>query len=77
MKKGIAGTARFSRHGLLGNEILEAEDFPETLRRFGADKVTACQTLRAEFGDPDLTGPVPGVKAEGLFATGCSAAVAP
>ncbi|MFJ4283143.1 HD domain-containing protein [Streptomyces massasporeus] len=114
----------YIRHGLLGHEILEAEGFPETLRRFcshhtgvgltrqditsqglplphadyvaeteeerlvmyadkfhtksrpsvflspdayavhigrfGADKVTAFEALRAEFGDPELNGPVPG-----------------
>ncbi len=118
----------YIRHGLLGHEILEAEGFPENLRRFcshhtgvgltrqdivsqglplppadyvavteeerlvmyadkfhtksrpsaylspdeyaahirrfGADKVTAFQALRAEFGDPDLTGPVPGFGTE-------------
>ncbi|MFJ4534946.1 HD domain-containing protein [Streptomyces tibetensis] len=114
----------YIRHGLLGHEILEAEGFPEALRRFcshhtgvgltrqdivsqglplpsadyvavteeerlvmyadkfhtksrpsvflspdeyaahirrfGEDKVIAFQALRAEFGDPDSTGPVPG-----------------
>ena len=114
----------YIRHGLLGHEILEAEGFPEAVRRFcshhtgvgltrhdivsqalplppadyvavteeerlvmyadkfhsksrpsvflspdefaarvlrfGADKVTAFDALRAEFGDPDLTGGVPG-----------------
>ncbi|GGV52447.1 HD domain-containing protein [Streptomyces griseoflavus] len=113
----------YIRHGLLGHEILEAEGFPEPLRRFcshhtgvgltrhdvidqglplppadylavtpeerlvmyadkfhsksrpsafltpdeyatyvrrfGDDKVTAFHALRAEFGDPDLTRPVP------------------
>ncbi|GGS41119.1 hypothetical protein GCM10010270_08680 [Streptomyces violaceus] len=57
--------------------FLSPDEYAAHVRRFGADKVTAFQTLRAEFGDPDLTGPVPGVEAEGLFATGCSAAVAP
>ncbi len=114
----------YIRHGLLGHEILEAEGFPENLRRFcshhtgvgltrqdivsqglplppadyvavteeerlvmyadkfhtksrplaflspdeyaahvgrfGADKVTAFQALRTEFGDPVLERPVPG-----------------
>ncbi|MFE7812095.1 HD domain-containing protein [Streptomyces sp. NPDC057433] len=114
----------YVRHGLLGQEILEEEGFPEALcrfcshhtgvgitrhdivrqglplppadytaatqeerlvmyadkfhsksrpsaflspdayavhvRRFGEEKVTAFQALRAEFGDPDLTRPVPG-----------------
>ncbi|MEU9568808.1 HD domain-containing protein [Streptomyces massasporeus] len=113
----------YIRHGLLGHEILEAEGFPEALRRFcshhtgvgltrhdivrqglplppadyvaetaeerlvmyadkfhtksrpstflspdeyaahvrrfGEHKVIAFQALRAEFGDPDSTGPVP------------------
>ncbi|MFI6370404.1 HDIG domain-containing metalloprotein [Streptomyces sp. NPDC050546] len=125
--------ANYIRHGLLGHEILEAEGFPEILRRFcshhtgvgltrhdiesqglplppadylavteeeslvmyadkfhtksrpsvflspdeyaahvrrfGADKVTAFQALRAEFGDPDLTGPVPGAGAGGSATT--------
>ncbi|MFF7734161.1 HD domain-containing protein [Streptomyces sp. NPDC007984] len=119
----------YIRHGMLGHEILEAEGFPDVLRRFcshhtgvgltrhdiadqglplppadylaetaeeklvmyadkfhtksrpsaflspdecaahigrfGADKVTAFQALRAQFGDPDLTGPVPGSKVKG------------
>jgi uncharacterized protein len=118
----------YIRHGLLGHQILEAEGFPETLRRFcshhtgvgltrhdiesqslplppadylaeteeerlvmyadkfhtksrpsvflspdeyathvrrfGEDKVTAFQALRAEFGEPVLTGPVPGFGTE-------------
>ncbi|MEV3967795.1 HD domain-containing protein [Streptomyces sp. NPDC050698] len=39
---------------------LTADEYAAHVRRFGADKVTAFQALRAEFGDPDLTGPVPG-----------------
>ncbi|MGC2996896.1 HD domain-containing protein [Streptomyces sp. G35A] len=120
---GSLDHANYIRHGLLGHEILEAEGFPETLRRFcshhtgvgvtkddvlrqglplppadylavtdeerlvmyadkfhsksrpsvflspdeyaahvrrfGEDKVTAFESLRAEFGDPKLTVPVP------------------
>ncbi|NJP49792.1 HD domain-containing protein [Streptomyces sp. SBST2-5] len=123
-KDGRLDHANYIRHGLLGQEILESEGFPETLcrfcshhtgvgvtrqdierqnlplppadyvaetqeerlvmyadkfhsksrpsefllpdryatevRRFGEDKVAAFQALRDEFGDPDLTGPVPG-----------------
>ncbi|MGW0988361.1 HD domain-containing protein [Streptomyces sp. NPDC002486] len=124
----------YIRHGLLGHEILEAEGFPEAVRRFcshhtgvgltrhdivsqalplppadyvavteeerlvmyadkfhsksrpsvflspdefaarvlrfGADKVTAFDALRAEFGDPDLTGGVPGFGTVGDTAAG-------
>ncbi|GAA2315957.1 HD domain-containing protein [Streptomyces hawaiiensis] len=128
----------YIRHGLLGHEILEAEGFPETLRRFcshhtgvgltrqdivsqalplppadyvavteeerlvmyadkfhtksrpsvflsadeyaahvrrfGTDKVTAFHALRAEFGDPDLTGLVPRIEAgEGTTTTAVQA----
>ncbi|MFC9503345.1 HD domain-containing protein [Streptomyces sp. NPDC057002] len=44
--------------------FLSPDEYAAHVRRFGADKVTAFQALRAEFGDPDLTGPVPGVGAE-------------
>ncbi|MEU6468063.1 HD domain-containing protein [Streptomyces massasporeus] len=131
--EGRLDHSNYIRHGLLGHEILEAEGFGETLRRFcshhtgvgltrhdivsqglplppadyvaeteeerlvmyadkfhtksrpsaflspveyaahvrrfGADKVTAFEALRAEFGDPDLARPVPGFEAEGGAAT--------
>ena len=39
---------------------LSPDEYAAHIGRFGADKVTAFQALRAEFGDPDLSGTVPG-----------------
>ncbi|MFJ4624538.1 HD domain-containing protein [Streptomyces sp. NPDC088812] len=39
--------------------FLSADEYAAHVRRFGEDKVTAFQALRAEFGDPDLAVPVP------------------
>ncbi|MBT3154282.1 HD domain-containing protein [Streptomyces sp. CHD11] len=39
--------------------FLTPGEYATHVRRFGEDKVTAFQALRAAFGDPDLTGPVP------------------
>ncbi|GGW35082.1 HD domain-containing protein [Streptomyces griseoloalbus] len=38
---------------------LSPDEYAAHVRRFGEDKVTAFHALRAEFGDPDLTSPVP------------------
>ncbi|MFB6849196.1 HDIG domain-containing metalloprotein [Streptomyces sp. NPDC056373] len=129
--------ANYIRHGLLGHEILEAEGFPEALRRFcshhtgvgltrhdivsqalplppadfvavteeerlvmyadkfhtksrpsvllspdeyaayvrrfGEDKVTAFEALRSEFGEPDLTGGLPGFEPGDATATSVQA----
>ncbi|MFE0551141.1 HD domain-containing protein [Streptomyces pilosus] len=42
---------------------LTPDEYASHVRRFGEDKVTAFHDLRAEFGDPDLTRPVPCVEA--------------
>ncbi|MEU9591739.1 HD domain-containing protein [Streptomyces sp. NPDC048219] len=39
--------------------FLTPDEYASHVRRFGEQKVTAFQALRAEFGDPDLTVPVP------------------
>ncbi|AZM58872.1 MULTISPECIES: HD domain-containing protein [unclassified Streptomyces] len=39
--------------------FLTPDEYAEHLRRFGEDKVTAFQALRAEFGDPGLPATVP------------------
>ncbi|GGQ56880.1 HD domain-containing protein [Streptomyces flaveolus] len=39
--------------------FLTAGEYASQVRRFGEEKVTAFQALRAEFGDPDLAVPVP------------------
>jgi uncharacterized protein len=39
---------------------LSPGEYAAHIRRFGEDKVTAFEALRAEFGDPDLVRPVPG-----------------
>ncbi|MES9525559.1 HD domain-containing protein [Streptomyces capoamus] len=39
---------------------LTPDEYATHIRRFGEDKVTAFHALRTEFGDPDLSGPVPG-----------------
>ncbi|MFJ5994954.1 HD domain-containing protein [Streptomyces sp. NPDC092370] len=44
--------------------FLSPDAYAAHVRRFGADKVTAFQALRTEFGDPVLAGPVPGFGAE-------------
>ncbi|MEV7788207.1 HD domain-containing protein [Streptomyces sp. NPDC088106] len=41
--------------------FLTPDEYAAHVRRFGEDKVTAFQALRAAFGDPDLTRPVPRV----------------
>ncbi|MFI1417662.1 HD domain-containing protein [Streptomyces sp. NPDC020731] len=40
--------------------FLTPDEYAAHVRRFGEEKVTAFQALRAEFGDPDLDRPVPG-----------------
>ena len=35
--------------------FITPQDFTADVRRFGADKVTAFEAMRARFGDPDLT----------------------
>ncbi|MFD7699936.1 HD domain-containing protein [Streptomyces caelestis] len=40
--------------------FLSPDAYAAHVRRFGEEKVTAFQALRAEFGDPDLDRPVPG-----------------
>ncbi|MFE9772163.1 HD domain-containing protein [Streptomyces sp. NPDC005931] len=40
--------------------FLSAEEYAAHVSRFGEEKVTAFKALRAQFGDPDLTRPVPG-----------------
>lgn len=42
--------------------FLTPDEYAAHVRRFGEDKVTAFQALRAAFGDPDLTRPVPRVE---------------
>ncbi|MEU9224099.1 HD domain-containing protein [Streptomyces massasporeus] len=44
--------------------FLSPDEYAAHVRRFGEDKVIAFQVLRAEFGEPDLTGPVPGFGTE-------------
>ncbi|MEV8592806.1 HD domain-containing protein [Streptomyces sp. NPDC052012] len=39
--------------------FLTPDEYAAHVRRFGEDKVTAFEALRAEFGDPDLDRPVP------------------
>ncbi|MFD8197961.1 HD domain-containing protein [Streptomyces sp. NPDC059701] len=39
--------------------FLTADEYASQVRRFGAEKVTAFQALRTEFGDPDLSVPPP------------------
>ena len=39
--------------------FLSADEYAAHVRRFGEDKVTAFEALRAEFGDPKPTVPVP------------------
>ncbi|MFF9489799.1 HD domain-containing protein [Streptomyces sp. NPDC014676] len=39
--------------------FLSPDAYAAHVRRFGEEKVTAFQALRAEFGDPDLDRPVP------------------
>ncbi|MFE1193081.1 HD domain-containing protein [Streptomyces olivaceoviridis] len=39
--------------------FLTADEYAAHVRRFGEDKVTAFQALRAEFGEPELSGAVP------------------
>lgn len=39
--------------------FLTATEYATHVGRFGEDKVTAFEALRAEFGEPDLSGPVP------------------
>jgi uncharacterized protein len=43
---------------------LSPDEYAAHIHRFGADKVTAFEALRGEFGVPDLTGPVPGFGTE-------------
>ncbi|MFH9985064.1 HD domain-containing protein [Streptomyces luteogriseus] len=45
--------------------FLSPDEYAAHIRRFGADKVTAFEALRAEFGDPDLARLVPGFGAPG------------
>lgn len=40
------------------SSFLSPEEYRDHVRRFGEDKVTAFEALRAEFGDPDLARPV-------------------
>jgi uncharacterized protein len=40
--------------------FLSPDEYAAHVGRFGADKVTAFQALRTEFGDPVLERPVPG-----------------
>jgi uncharacterized protein len=44
--------------------FLSPDEYAAHIRRFGADKVTAFEALRGEFGEPDLSGPVPGFGTE-------------
>ncbi|MFC8423440.1 HD domain-containing protein [Streptomyces sp. NPDC057236] len=39
--------------------FLTPDEYAAHVRRFGEEKVTAFETLRTEFGDPDLDRPVP------------------
>ncbi|CAL9641703.1 hypothetical protein SUDANB176_06365 [Streptomyces sp. enrichment culture] len=39
--------------------FLSPDAYAAHVRRFGEDKVAAFRALRTEFGEPDLTGPVP------------------
>ncbi|MFI9824337.1 HD domain-containing protein [Streptomyces sp. NPDC052013] len=39
--------------------FLTPDEYAAHVRRFGEDKVTAFESLRVEFGDPDLDRPVP------------------
>ena len=39
--------------------FLTPDEYAAHVRRFGGEKVTAFETLRTEFGDPDLDRPVP------------------
>ncbi|MFF1277598.1 HD domain-containing protein [Streptomyces marokkonensis] len=49
--------------------FLSPDEYATHVRRFGEDKVTAFKALRTRFGDPDLTGPVPGTGSGGCAAT--------
>src|SRR5690606_41580557 len=40
------------------SSFLSPEEYRDHVRRFGEDKVTAFEALRAEFGDQDLDRPV-------------------
>ncbi|MFF0889740.1 HD domain-containing protein [Streptomyces sp. NPDC003456] len=43
---------------------LSPDEYALHVARFGAQKVAAFEALRAQFGDPALTGPVPGFRPE-------------
>ncbi|KES08895.1 phosphohydrolase [Streptomyces toyocaensis] len=45
--------------------FLSPDEYAAHVRRFGEDKVTAFEALRTRFGDPDLTGRVPGAGPQG------------
>jgi uncharacterized protein len=49
--------------------FLSPDEYAAHIRRFGEDKVIAFETLRTDFGDPDLSGPVPCAGSEGGAAT--------
>jgi uncharacterized protein len=44
--------------------FLSPGEYAAHIRRFGEDKVTAFEALRGEFGEPDLSGSVPGFGTE-------------